>query len=155
MKRWLYPLVGLLAIAFLSGKGTSRTDVAKLRPVEVVVVTCSEKIIKIQTDTGDVGVGEDLTQAVEQLKTTTPAEIFLETAEYLLISEECRSMVPELMEYLRPSCSVCILEGEPEMDNVGTFLKIHGLEVTLTEYKAGLCDLQTLREKEGRLELVS
>lgn len=155
MKRWLYPLVGLLAIAFLSGKGTSGTDVAKLRPVEVVVVTRSEKIIKIQTDTGDVGVGEDLTQAVEQLKTTTPAEIFLETAEYLLISEECRSMVPELMEYLRPSCSVCILEGEPEMDNVGTFLKIHGLEVTLTEYKAGLCDLQTLREKEGRLELVS
>ena len=155
MKRWLYLLVALLAIVFLGGKVTAGTDVAKLRPVEVVVVTRSEKNIKIQTDTGDAGVGTDLAQAVEQLKKTTPAKIFLETAEYLLISEECRCLMPELMEYLRPSCSVCILEGEPEMDNIGAFLKIHGLDVTLTEYKAGICDLQTLREKEGRLELVS
>lgn len=155
MKRWLALLAGVLAVAFLSGKGGSGTDVAKLQPVEVVIVTRSEGGIEIRTDTGDVGRGEDLAKAVEDLKATTPAEVFLETAEYLLISEECAELVPELMGYLRPSCMLCVLEGDPETEDIAAFLRTHSPDVTLTEYKAGIRDLQTLREKEGRMELVS
>lgn len=152
MKRWVYLLAVVLAVAFLSGK---RADVANLRPVEVVSVTQSDGGIRIVTDSGDSGNGTDVGTAIKDLKATTPAEIFLETGEYLLVTEECLSCLPELMEHLRPSCAVCLVNGEPDMKEVAQYLKIHPPKRTLAEYRAGIKELPVLKVEEGRMELVS
>lgn len=155
MKRWVYLISAVLVVAFLSGKRTSGTDVARLQPVEVVSVARTEGQLLIWTDTGDSGNGEDLGSAIKDLKEGASAEVFLETAEYLLISEGCRDLLPELMDHLRPSCLVCRLEGEPELETVAAYLRIHQPEVTLMEYRAGITELPTLRAEKGRMELVS
>lgn len=153
MKRWMYWLLAVLALSILGGKGSTGTDVAKLQPVEVVYVARMDHQVQIKTDTGDRGMGENLQTAIANMQATAPAEIFLETAEYLLVDAE--DLLGELMEVLRPSCRVCILKGDLELERVGAYLRIHQPGVTLRKYRAGMTDLQILKVTEGRMELVS
>ncbi len=155
MKQWAYWLLAGVALSFLGGKSSAGTDVAKLQPVEVVYVARADDRIRIITDTGDSGMGEDLQAAIAKLQATTPAEVFLETAEYLLVDSECWDLLDELTEVLRPSCRVCVLDGDLEPETVGAYLRIHRPVVTLRKYRAGVTDLQILKVTEGRMELVS
>lgn len=155
MKRWLFYAAIIVAAALLSGKGTSGADVGKLQPVQVVCVSGGADWVKIETDTGDMGTGSNLEQAFEKMKATSSAEIFLDTAEYLLVTQGCEGLTSEMMTYLRPSCTVCILDGEPDMEKVGAFLHQHEPHTTLMHYRAGKRELPKLEIREGRMELVS
>ena len=154
MKRWGYWLLAVVTVYAMSGRNFG-TDVAELRPVEVVSVSYNDGTIAIRTDTGDYGMGADLKEAVINLQNTTPAEVFLDTAEYLLIDKDCEPMVQAMVEYLRPSCGVCVLEGDVEMEMVAQYLRNHKPINTLCKYRAGEKRLQTLRVTKGRMELVS
>ena len=155
MKKWLYLLSGLLVVMVLGNSSSAGKDVGKLRPVQVVCVNMVDGQVQIWTDTGDIGVGIDLHRAVEDMKASAVAEVFLETADHLLISEQCVSLLSEAAIYLRPSCSVCLMDGEPEMEQVGQFLTLHIPKITLMEYRAGEHSLQTLKTTDGRMVLVS
>lgn len=155
MKKWIWYLIVVATVALLSGNGTSGKDVGKLQPVQVVRVSSGGGQVLIETDTGDVGVGAALTEAFENMKRTASASVFLDTADYLLISESCTALLPALMTYLRPSCVVCLEDGSSDMEQVGAFLEYHKPELTLMRYKAGEKDLPRLRTRDGRMELVS
>lgn len=155
MKRWLWYLGVVAAVAALSAKPSAGKDIGKLQPVQAVCVSCSEGMVLVQTDTGDWGEGETLPGAVERMKETAAGEVFLETADYLLLSPDCADLLPAMMEYLRPSCSVCLMEGDPDMEKVGSFMQIHAPQVTLMRYRAGDRKLQTLVTQDGRMCLVS
>ena len=155
MKRWAYMLLTVLAVSAFGGRTGAGVDVAKLHPVELVSVICTEQRVRIQTDTGDWGEGVNLQAAIQDLHRTASAEVFLETAEYLLIDEDGEALLPELMDYLRPSCGVCILQGDPELEDVAAYLKIHRPTTTLIQYRGGMKKLQTLKVAKGRMELVS
>jgi hypothetical protein len=142
-------------IAALSGKTAAGTDIAKLQPVQVVHLSCSEGQVVVRTDTGDWGMGETLKDALRNMMAASPQEIFLDTADYLLLSENCIDLLPAMMRYLRPSCAVCLSEGAPDMGQVGAFLQHHAPKATLVRYRAGVRQLQTLVTREGRMELVS
>ena len=155
MKKWIWYVAIIAAVAFLSGKSSVGTDVGKLQPVQVVRVASRNGWVMIETDTGDLGVGETLKTAFEDLKQSASAEVFLDTADYLIIGKDCEELLPSLMKKLRPSCAVCIEDGEPDLEQVGVFLEYHKPEVTLMRYKAGESSLPTLQTEEGRMTLVS
>lgn len=155
MKRWLYYIVIVIVVAALSGNTSAGSDVGKLQPVQVVRVTRQDGAVVLETDTADRGVGARLSSALADMKRAASAEIFLDTADHLVVSPECEGLIPELMAYLRPSCAVCVGEGEVDMEQVGAFLEIHKPEVTLMRYRAGETDLPILVAREGRMELVS
>ena len=155
MKRWLFFGAFVVAAVLLSGKGALGSDVGKLQPVQVVCVSGGADGVKIETDTGDMGTGSDLEQAFENMKATSPAELFLDTAEYLLVARGCEDLISQMMTYLRPSCAVCIVDGEAELEKVGAFLHQHEPRRTLLHYRAGQRELPTLKVREGRMELVS
>lgn len=155
MKRWLICAAIVVAAALLSGKGTPGTDVGKIQPVQVVCVSGGADWVKIETDTGDMGTGSNLEQAFENMKAASSAEVYLDTAEYLLISQGCDGLISEMMAHLRPSCTVCVVDGEPDMEKVGEFLHQHEPQTTLMHYRAGKRELPTLEIREGRMELVS
>ncbi len=154
MKKWLGYLAVIAAVAFLSGKGSAGTDIGTLQPVQAVMVTAQGSQILIETDTGDMGLGETVDAAIGNMKATSAYEIFLDTADYLLIEDGCIPLLSELDAHLRPSCSVCLLAGEPDLEAVGQFLQTHKPEVTLRRYLAGQTALPTLRTQQGRMELV-
>lgn len=151
MKRWLM----LLAVgALLLWKPFKASDVARLKPVEVIRVTTSGQGIVVETDTGESGMGEDLDQAFADLKETASGDIFLETADRLLVSSQAVHLLPELTDYLRPGCNICVEMGEVELDMVSAFLNIHEPGMTLQDHRAGETVLPVLYMIDGRMYLV-
>lgn len=130
-------------------------DIGKLQPVQVVRLTCPRGQVRMETDTGDFGTGENLKEALIDMKQSAPAEVFLDTADYLIVSPGCIDLLPAMMKYLRPSCAVCVEDGKPDMEQVGLYLQQHSPDTTLMQYRAGQRDLPTLVTREGRMHLVS
>lgn len=155
MKRWAWLLPLAAAIILLNGQPSPARDVALLQPVQVIRVSDENPLIKVETDTGEWGSGTTLAEAMAQLKATALAEIFFDTADYLLITPEALWLIPQLGEYLRPGCAVCVERGEADLAQVGDFLKIHRPQITLSNYQAGDHALPELQVQEGRMVLVS
>lgn len=155
MKRWLWYAAALVLVAALGGMPFSGTDVAKLQPVELIRVSRSFGQVLIETDTGDSGIGADLEEALEDMKETATADIFLDTAEHLLVSQNAVDLLPKLAEYLRPACGVCLEQGAPELEQAAAYLAAHEPEVTLKDFRAGERNIPVLITEEGRMHLVS
>lgn len=151
MKRMLLFGMVFLAAVLLPFSGT---DVAKLQPVEVIRISKSEGEIRVETDTGGGGKGTDLASAFADLKETTAGEVFLETAEHLLISSNAQDLLPTLAEYLRPSCNIYIESGAADLAQTAKYLAAHESGVTLSDYRAGIRALPVLQTEEGRMQLV-
>ena len=151
MKRWIV-ILGIFAAA-LALSPSSGVDAAQLQPIEVVYLYKEGAKLTILTDTGDQGTGNDLASALADLKNTTSGKVFMETAEYLLVTEETQGYIEELYEQLRPACGVCLVKGQPEMESAVKYLSSHQPESTLKDYRAGRRDLSELRIMEGRMYL--
>lgn len=149
MKQVLSYIMGLIVVAALGWMPFRKTDVAKLQPVEVVRVTLEGREVVIETDTEAAGRGKSLKAAFEDMKQTTAGEVFLDTADYLILSRDTVSLLPELMEYLRPACQVCIGKGEMDLGQAAAFLTAHEPELTLTDWQGGLGPLPVLVEDGG------
>lgn len=154
MKKWLFYALVLAAIPVLSFGRSGGQDVGKLQPVQVVMARPENGKLRLLTDTEDTGKGEDAHGAIEDMNETASARIFLDTADYLLLAEGAEQWLPQLQEYLRPSCSLCYVAGEVDVTKVGEFLQLHEPELTLTQYEAGQTTLPLLISEEGRLKLV-
>ena len=122
MKKILIYMLLLAAVVLIPVKGT---DIGKLIPVEVVQVVANGETVVITTDMGETGMGIDVTSAAENLKATTAGIVFLDTADYLLVNEAAKDEAAELKEYLKPSVSVCGVEGEIDMKEAAAFLNVH------------------------------
>lgn len=126
---------------FLPFKGT---DVSKLQPVEVLVLQYKDGLYTISGEDGLIGYGEDVLSALEDLKATASGEVFLETANYLLISENCLACIAELSDFLRPACQLYQLDGEGVLDSVAKYLESHPSNVTLLSYRQNMSQIPRL-----------
>ena len=151
MKKWI--LLALLAGLLMFSPFTS-ADVTKLKPVEVIRLSGTTRGIRVETDTGESGEGTDLRQAFEDLKQTASGEIFLETADRLLVTPQTVELLPELTYFLRPGCNICVEIGNSELSDVGAFLRIHEPGVTLQDHIAGEAALPVLCVEDGRMYLI-
>lgn len=151
MKRyWIW---GLLALAVLALRLPGQAwDASELEPAETVLVGRHDRYIRIETDTGAWGEGQDLAAAAEDLNRRTAGRIFLETADYLLL--EGSPWDPEtLRELFRPGCWVCMAEGVEDLEEAGRFLRIHRPDATLLRLSGERVRLKTLTAEKGGLLL--
>jgi len=154
VKKWLFFLACLAVVAALSGEGVAGRDVATLEPVQTVQLAVNGTDIILQTDTDAKGNGKSLETALQDLHETAPAFVFLDTADYLLVDPKLQGLIPSLQDLLRPSCRICLTEGQADMEQVGAFLKIHVPEVTMKDFLAGERGLPTLITNEEGMLLV-
>ena len=150
MKRILFYI---LLLAFVLVVPVERVDIATLRPVQTVAVTFANKECCIVTDTGNLGVGENALSALEDLKRTTPGIIYLDTADYLLVSEGAQEQAQMLRSYMSDSVRVYQLLGTPDLEEVSAYLQIHDGGVRLSRWKPGM-QLPVLDGREARLKLL-
>lgn len=136
MKRWGYLLAALAAVGFLSRLPHPAEDIAKLEPVQLVYIHMEEGLLRLETDTGAAGSGKTLSEAAENMKQTAPAEIFLETAEYLILSEDV-AVTEEFYTLLRPACRVVITNQKPDLQQTAQYLSVHQPGLTLARIRAG------------------
>ena len=150
MKRILLWTAVLVAVVFLVRVEPSGRNISRLLPAQVLVVSEQEGIC-MQTDTGDMGIGDSVPTALENMRENATGEVFLDTVDYLLISKAV--ILEEIMPYLRPSCRVCLYKGEPDMEKLRDYLKHHNPGISLKDCNAGKVDLPTLWMEEGRIRI--
>lgn len=135
MKRYL--LYGVILAATLV-MPVKRTDVGKLQPIQTVAVYVTDKGYTMKTDTGDVGVGETVALAIENLEQTTVGVAYLDTAEYLLISEGEETVPEELKAAFKDSVELYWVQGEPDLKSASQFLSVHGKGPTFKSWEKGV-----------------
>ena len=135
MKKWLYLLGAVAAIGLLSRLPHPARDISELKPVRVVYLYMDGKTLCVETDTGDSGSGKDLAETAADLRSRTNGEIFLETAEFLILSPEI-AVTDSFYRYLRPGCRVCRAEDPPDLETVADYLTAHPPPMTLVRLRA-------------------
>ena len=154
MKRWIIYLLVLVAIVWLNQRNPGGRDLVRMEPVEIIRIQSDGYHIRIEADTGRQGIGTDINEAVRDLKRTADKEIFLETAEFLLVHENAMVCMDDLMSMLRPSCKVCIENGQADLRKVAAFLRMQEPDVTLKQYRINPVRLPELIATEERMHLV-
>lgn len=140
MRRWMIYVVVVGLALLLKPKDVK--DVGELIPVELLYINREAGSIRAETDTGAVGTGRNLEEALNDLTETAPGTIFLETADYLIVTDRTVNLLPRLTEVLRPATQVCV--GINAGADAAAFLKAHPSEMTLKNIRAGQEDIPTL-----------
>ena len=135
MKKWLIPAAVLAAVAIFSRLPHPARDIADLKPVRAVYIHMEGRTLHIETDTGDSGAGSGLTEACADLRSKADGEIFLDTAEFLLLDP----MVPiseVFYSLLRPDCRVTFTDAAPDLEKAASYLSQHQPKLTLARLHA-------------------
>ena len=147
MKKWMLALAALVWFAPVKG-----TDVGKLLPVELVSLRREGEALLVQTDTGDSGTGSTLDAAMQDLKRSAPGEIFLETADYLVLSMGSREAWTGLPDYFRPGTLVFLMEEPVDPEKTAQYLRARQAGIPLNRAEQAV-RLPIIRTEEGRVEL--
>jgi hypothetical protein len=111
-------------------------DVAKLQPVQTVAVYTRGEYVFLETDTGTTGRGENVADALEDLEKATPGVIYLDTSEYLLVSESAVPLVNDLRSYLHPAVKVCMWDEKGGVKDASKYLAVMENLPDLQHWKA-------------------
>lgn len=130
----LYPAVAAVLCLCLFAMAP-KTDLGSLRPVHLVQVTSSGPMIHLRTDTGLYGEGVDFGAALGDLYRTSPGQVYLETADFLLVTPVTVKNLPELRQVLRPGTEVALIASLVDGEKAAEFLRAHPGSVPLR--KAG------------------
>lgn len=134
MKKWIGLLLVLTAAGLFSRLPHPARDIAKLEPVQTLYLYMEGDRLYLEADTGAAGSGDGLTEAAEDMKANAAAEIFLETAEYLILSPEVQ-VTEDFLSILHPSCRVCIARERPDLSKAAEYLSVHTPNVTLAHLR--------------------
>ena len=126
--------IAILALTLLAP--LERMDVAQLEPVEVVFLTKEGDTVFLATDTKASGQGTDVAAALADLKQTAAGVVYLDTAEYLLVSEDAAGEINALRGSLKGSVRLC-LGQDVQVEEVAEYLEVHGTLPKLRDWKAG------------------
>ena len=125
-------------------------DIGKLEPVEVVLLTATDEGIRLETDTGAWGEGATLKAAVAALKQADSEEVFLDTAEKVLIRGNMTDYWQEIWIQFRPAAQVCLVRDNVDLREAAEYLTMHPTGLTLGKLRAGMGEWQILTITEGR-----
>lgn len=137
MKKWLFLAAVLTAVAVLSRRPHPARDVAMLEPVEVVWLHMEGDELAIETDTGARGTGKTLTEAAADMNAAASGEIFLDTAEFLIL-DPAVSVTDDLFTLLRPTCRVTFTTAAPDLEKAAAYLRTHAPTTGLSRLRAEL-----------------
>ena len=149
MKEILLYILLLGAALILPVEGT---DVGKLLPVELVQLDKMGDTVVISTDAGATGTGETVKAAIRDMEKTAAGIVFLDTADYLLVTESAMEEVESIKEHLKPSVGVCIQHVEMNLKDAAAYLSVHKPEHQLRSCQDPQ-SLQILTEESGKVIL--
>lgn len=114
-----------------------RADIAKLQPIEAIGIHDFGGQIIITTDTGDLGAGKNAAEALNDLIENTPGIVYLDTAEYLLVTESMTAEIKHLQNELKKSVKLCLWDGDEDLKCAVKYLSVHGKLPQLKDWSEG------------------
>ena len=128
VKRIIIYILAAAATMFAPVKGS---DVGNLIPVELVFVSVEDGMLMIETDTGNTGKGKTTEEAIRNLHDTAEGQIFLDTADYLLVEETAVPYISQIGSVLKKSVRVCLAEKGLDLVQASAYLAEHRPNETL------------------------
>ena len=132
MKRIVIYCMILAAVCFVP---VQKQDVASLEPVQAVWMSLEDEKVTLLTDTGDVGTGGTVQEALTDMKSKSTGIIYLDTAEFLLVTQQAQQKIPELAELLKGSVRVCLWEGQGEITDAALYIQARKLGIRLDKWQ--------------------
>ena len=96
--------------------------------------------------------GAYLKEAIRDMEKTAAGIVFLDTADYLLVTESAMEEVESIKEHLKPSVRVCIQHVEMNLKDAAAYLSVHRPEHQLRSCQDPQ-SLQILTEESGKVIL--
>lgn len=124
MKKWLYFAAALAGMFLLQRLPHPAKDISRLEPVQIVYLYKEGEMACLETDTGARGRGRSLADAAQDMTARAEGEIFLETAEFLLLDPDVK-LSSDLFTLLRPDCGVFYTEERPDLRASARYLSMH------------------------------
>lgn len=135
-------------------------DVADLVPIQALVVSLDGETVVLDGGEAE-GRGGDWMAALDDLKQSADGDVFLGTAEHVVLSGPAVKLLPEIVESsaLRPAAVVCFAPGQPpDPSEAADYLAARDSDWTVQQIRAALLQGKTVRlpclvETEGGLRL--
>ena len=124
-----------LIVIFTFLAPVQRVDVADLLPIEAVAMYIDNGLVVLETDTKHLGKGETVAKALEDLKHKTSAIVYLDTAEFLIVSKDAEDHILDLKQYLKPKVGVFVGDGKERVKDMAKYLDIHGNTTMLKHWE--------------------
>lgn len=150
MKKWIFACLAVGCLLLF--RGNARKDLGSLQPVQLVQVTTCNGKLRIRTDTGSMGQGLTVAEAVEDLQEGADGTVYLETADFLLVTALTSRFLPDLSDYVRPGTEVARINSLVDGKTAAKYLSVHHPTTTLRQAKADN-HMENLHFGEGRYEL--
>ena len=148
MKKLFFILMAGAAFWALGLLPFQATDAAKLLPVKTVIVTRSGDSYTVDVGAGVRAVGRSLAEALERLREEVTGEIFLPTADQIVVTEPANGAVEAVAEEtaFRPAAGIYLTpEAEPDPEALGEYLASHPSNTTLLDLRVALATDRVLR----------
>lgn len=110
-------------------------DVGELEPIQAVWVTVENETVILQTDTEDGGTGATVKEALEDMKLHSEGIVYLDTAQFLLVSENAIDRITEVEPFLKGSVKVCLWDGEGEITDAAKYMQAHKIGCRLSRWQ--------------------
>lgn len=146
MKRTILYVVIILLVWLIP---VQHADVADLRPVHTVQIYSRNDQVVLLTDTEDTGQGADALEALSNMKETASGVIYLDTAQYLLVSGDAADQVALLRKHLKPTVTLYRCDENVDINAAAQYLHIHGNGPKIKTWKPGQ-ELPALQEINGK-----
>lgn len=117
-------LLSIVILLALTAAPVKPLELAKLEPVQTVSVDYAQNQIILQTDTGSKGVGDTIEAAIDNLKKGTPGVIYLDTAQYLLLTKDSIPYILGIENHLRNSVRLCLWDGKGSLEMADKYLSV-------------------------------
>ena len=115
-----------------------KLDVGKLEPVQAVWMYKLDDQIILETDTDDLGVGDTADAALADLEEHCPGIIYLDTAQFLLVSENAVDQIPSLCGHLKDTVALSCWDGEGSLADAVKYMASHNNGLQLSKWKEGV-----------------
>ena len=118
-------------------------DAAALVPVQALVIDAKDGTVFVTADTGDVGWGGNLEEALSDLQSGCAGALFAQTAEHVIVTSRAWYLAPQVCvsRQLRPAAKLYRAMEEVEApEEPLRFLQAHPGNLTLSHARAALLE---------------
>ena len=102
-----------------------RMEIANLEPIQAVWMYREDGDVVLETDTDDKGRGVTVVDALNDMKNNSPGIVYLDTAQYLFVSEIDKKEIYAIMPYLKKTVRLCIWDGQADIESAIKYADSH------------------------------
>lgn len=128
-----------------------RIEIANLEPIQAVWMHIENGNVILETDTEDKGLGATVTDALANMKSNSSGIVYLDTAQYLLVSKAATGEIHTVQPFLKNSARLCIWDGQGNIKSAVKYADSHkiGQKIRDWEKTGNLPELPHIRQENS------